>query len=60
MARLVSIPVSLAVESVLEREIPPGVSAAPSNPELVTRWLQEVRRLSQYLEVIDDLPVEPN
>lgn len=60
MARLVSIPVSLAVESVLEREIPPGVSAAPSNPELVTRWLQEVRRLSQYLEVIDDLPVESN
>ena len=60
MARLVSIPVSLAVESVLEREIPPGVSAAPSNPELVSRWLQEVRRLSQYLEVIDDLPDEPN
>ena len=30
MARLVSIPVSLAVEAVLNREVPAGVSAAPS------------------------------
>ncbi|KJS43742.1 MAG: saccharopine dehydrogenase [Roseovarius sp. BRH_c41] len=53
MARLVSIPVSLAVESVLAREIPAGVSAAPHDPKLVTRYLDEVNRLAQHLTVVD-------
>ncbi|MBA3910678.1 MAG: saccharopine dehydrogenase [Rhodobacter sp.] len=55
MARLVSIPVSLAVEAVLTREIPAGVHAAPHDPRLVTRWLGEVSHLAQHLARIDHL-----
>jgi len=55
MARLVSIPVSLAVESVLDREIPAGVSPAPHDPKLVERYLGEVDRLAQHLQVVDHL-----
>lgn len=53
MARLVSVPVSLAVEAVLSREIPAGVSAAPSDPRLVERWMTEVDRLAQHLTIVD-------
>ncbi|MCC1492122.1 saccharopine dehydrogenase C-terminal domain-containing protein [Cognatishimia sp. F0-27] len=53
MARLVSIPVSLAVEAILSREIPAGVSAAPSDPRLVARWMGEVDRLAQHLTIVD-------
>ena len=52
MARLVSVPVSLAIESVLNREIPAGVSAAPSDPRLVTRWLNEIDTLAQHMEIV--------
>jgi len=52
MARLVSVPVSLAVEAVLNRQIPAGVSAAPNNPKLVQDWLGEVDRLAQHLQVV--------
>lgn len=55
MARLVSVPVSLAVEAVLNRQIPAGVSAAPSDPKLVRGWLAEVDRLAQHLLVVDHL-----
>jgi saccharopine dehydrogenase (NADP+, L-glutamate forming) len=55
MARLVSVPVSLAVESVLAREIPAGVHAAPHDPKLVKRWLDEVGHLAQYMARIDHL-----
>ncbi|MET4103011.1 saccharopine dehydrogenase-like NADP-dependent oxidoreductase [Roseovarius sp. MBR-78] len=55
MARLVSVPVSLAVESVLAREIPAGVSPAPHDPKLVARYLSEVDRLAQHLQVVDHL-----
>ncbi|MCK4712723.1 MAG: saccharopine dehydrogenase, partial [Marinosulfonomonas sp.] len=55
MARLVSVPVSLAVESVMMHEIPTGVSAAPSDPKLVARWLGEVEHLAQNLQVVDHL-----
>lgn len=55
MGRLVSVPVSLAVESVLAREIPVGVHAAPHDPKLITRWLGEVQGLVQYLDRIDHL-----
>ncbi len=51
MARLVSIPVSLAVEAVLAHEIPAGVHAAPHDPKLLARWLEEVGHLAQYLEL---------
>lgn len=55
MGRLVSIPVSLAIESVLNREIPAGVHGAPHDPRLLTRWLAEVGHLAQYLARIDHL-----
>jgi Saccharopine dehydrogenase C-terminal domain/Saccharopine dehydrogenase NADP binding domain len=53
MARLVSIPVSLAVTSVLAGDIAPGVHAAPSDAKLVTSWMQEIDALSQHLEITD-------
>ena len=55
MARLVSIPVTLAIKSVLAGEIPAGVSAAPSDPALVERWLSEIDTLAQELRVVDHL-----
>ena len=55
MARLVSIPVSLAVESVLAGEMPARVSAATNDPRLVLRYLGEVDRLAQHLQVVDHL-----
>ncbi|MGB8621195.1 MAG: saccharopine dehydrogenase family protein [Paracoccaceae bacterium] len=55
MARLVSVPVSLAVEAVLNHEIPAGVSAAPHDPKLVARWMENVDRLAQHVQVVDHL-----
>lgn len=52
MARLVSIPVSLAIEAVINREIPVGVSAAPSDPKLLDRWLSEIDRLAQHMQIV--------
>lgn len=42
MARLVSKTVSIAVEAVLDGELPSGVSAAPSNPLTAERWLAKL------------------
>ena len=53
MARLVSIPVSLAVEAVLNREVPAGVQAASSDPKLLARWMGEVGKLAQHLQIVD-------
>jgi saccharopine dehydrogenase (NADP+, L-glutamate forming) len=55
MGRLVSVPVSLAIEAVLTRELPAGVHGAPHDPRLVARWLEEVGHLAQYLRRIDHL-----
>lgn len=55
MGRLVSVPVSLAVEAVLAREIPAGVHAAPHDPKLIGRWMGEVAGLVHYLQRIDHL-----
>ncbi len=55
MARLVSIPVSLAVEAVLNRAIPAGVHAAPSDPKLVQGWMGEIDKLAQHLQIVDHL-----
>jgi saccharopine dehydrogenase (NADP+, L-glutamate forming) len=52
MARLVSIPVSLAVEAVLNREVRAGVTAAPSDPRLVDRFMSEIDRLAQHLQIV--------
>lgn len=53
MARLVSVPVALAVESVLAGRFEPGVHAAPDDPALVRDWLAEVGRLAQHLQKVD-------
>lgn len=55
MARLVSTPVSFAVESLLAGEIAAGVHPAPHQPELVGKWLGQVKSLAQYMERIDHL-----
>lgn len=55
MGRLVSVPVSMAVESVLNREIPAGVYPAPHDPKLVNRWLDQVQGLVQYMARVDHL-----
>ena len=55
MGRLVSVPVSLGVEAVLRREIPVGVHAAPHDPKLIARWMDQVQGLVQYLDRVDHL-----
>lgn len=55
MARLVSVPVSLAVEAAMARAVPAGVSAAPSDPKLVQNWMAEIDVLAQRLQVVDHL-----
>ena len=55
MARLVSVPVSLAVEEVLNGGFAPGVHGAPHAPDLLARWLAQVKDLAQYMERVDHL-----
>jgi len=57
MARLVSWPVSLAVEAVLNHEIPAGVMAAPSDPKLITRWMKAIDTQAQHVQIVDHLSV---
>ena len=52
MARLVSIPVALAAESVLLRKISFGVSAAPKSPKLVSEWLDRIKKEAQIFNFI--------
>ena len=52
MARLVSLPVSFAVEAVAQNKIAPGVSAAPSEMSIVNDWLHKIKSLAQYLEIV--------
>ena len=55
MARLVSIPVAIAVESVLANEIPAGVGPPPNDPDLVEKWLKAVGGIAQVMSVKDAL-----
>lgn len=55
MAQLVSIPVALAVESVLSGAFAHGVHAAPDDPELVARWLDEVGGIADHMAKVDHL-----
>lgn len=55
MGRLVSVPVSLAIEAVLAGRLPAGVTPAPHDPAVVEDWLAEVGKLAQKLEVVDHL-----
>ncbi len=53
MARLVSVPVSLAVQAVGAGEIAPGVSAAPDDAALIAGWMDEIGRQAQHLQIVD-------
>ena len=53
MARLVSYPVSFAIEAVMNGKIAPGVHAAPSDPALVKKWMGAIDTLAQHLQVVD-------
>lgn len=55
MAKLVSVPVALAVEAVADGRIAPGVHAAPEDPELVAGWLVEVGQIAQHLAKVNHL-----
>jgi saccharopine dehydrogenase (NADP+, L-glutamate forming) len=55
MARLVSIPVSLAVESVLAGDIAPGVSAAPERNALITQWFTTLANQGDQVLLRDHL-----
>ena len=49
MARLVSLTVSLAIETVFEGKIPTGVSAAPDKPEQISQWLSTLTSLGESI-----------
>ncbi|MFB2532096.1 saccharopine dehydrogenase family protein [Paracoccus sp. p3-h83] len=53
MARLVSIPVALAVEAVLGDRFEPGVHAAPADPALLRDWMAEIATQAQHLQKVD-------
>ncbi|MGR3291736.1 MAG: saccharopine dehydrogenase, partial [Paracoccaceae bacterium] len=55
MARLVSVTVSLAVEAIQNHEIQAGVSAAPHDPKLVRRWLDEFNTQAQHVQVVNHI-----
>lgn len=55
MARLVSHPVALSAQMILDGRIGPGVSTVPSDPMLVAAWMEVVRELAQHLELVDHL-----
>ncbi len=49
MARLVSLTVSLAVEAVIAKELPAGVSPAPSNPAIANAWIDKLRSMGEII-----------
>ena len=53
MARLVSFPVSFAVEAVMDGALEPGIQAAPSDLSLTKAWMDQIGNLAQYLQIID-------
>lgn len=55
MARLVSLPVSLAIESVLNNETSPGVSAAPDQAAQINLWLKSLNEQGENITFKDHL-----
>lgn len=53
MARLVSIPVSLAVEAVATGKLDTGVTAAPAQQPTLDSWLEKIGEQAQYMKVVD-------
>lgn len=55
MGRLVSIPVSLATEAVLDGKLSSGVQPAPHARSLILPWLEELARHEDHVQHIDHL-----
>jgi len=53
MARLVSIPVSLAVEEILAGKTCHGVSTAPSEPQQIQHWFKVLERCGDSVQIQD-------
>lgn len=53
MARLVSIPLSLAIDAVIAGKIKAGVSAATHDADLLPQWLTQIDKLAQHLTIVD-------
>ena len=53
MAKLVSFPVSYAVEAILMNRIPSGILAATDNLDLISEWLKNISGIAQYFQIID-------
>lgn len=49
MARLVSLPVSIAVESIIAGTVSPGVSGAPSQNSVVREWMNQLAALGENI-----------
>ena len=58
MARLVSVPVSLVVEAILNGEVEAGVTPVPSGRVHVNRWIELLRRSGENI-VVKELSIEP-
>lgn len=55
MARLVSLPVSIAIEAVIAGNMPSGVSAAPHVNEQVQDWLNQLTNLGEQFSLRNHL-----
>ena len=53
MARLVSLPVTLAIKEIIKGNIISGVSAAPNSLKIIRDWLEQVGNEAQMLKLID-------
>ena len=53
MAKLVSFPVSYAVEAILMNRTPSGILAATDNLDLISEWLKNISGIAQYFQIID-------
>jgi saccharopine dehydrogenase (NADP+, L-glutamate forming) len=55
MARLVSLPVSLAVEAIADGEVAPGVTAGIEDPERIAHWFATLGDLGEAVAALDYL-----
>ena len=54
MARLVSLPVSFAIEAVMDKKLAAGVQAAPHDSEIVNDWLSRIGDIAQHLALVSE------
>lgn len=53
MARLVSIPLAIAIEAAISGELPPGVQPIPSAPNIFTQIRNAIRETTQTLDAVE-------